>query len=372
MLPWLLIGLPAGAIVDRLPRRSVMLVCDAASVVLLVSIPITGWLHLLSTVQLLLVTFGVGVGEVFFTNAYTAYLPTLVETKDLAEGNAKLQGSESAVQIAGPGIAGLLAQVFGAVTGVLADAVSCLVSLTCLLSIRVREVRPARLARRSLLAEIGEGARFTARDPFLRGFALFGVFANLSLTGVQAIQVVFLIRVIGLNPGTVGVLASLASCGGVLGAFFASRLSRAIGSARAVLASQLLMMPFALLIPLTHQGIWLALYVIGYGVPIAGVIASNVLIGAFRQTYCPPEMLGRISSCGRFVAYGSIPLGALLGGSLGTVLGPRATIWIMSIGVAVMPLVLLAGPVRRVRDLPSRPAGLVVNVSTQTPSDVGE
>jgi MFS family permease len=101
-IPWLLIGLPAGAWIDRLPRRPVMLVCDIASLLLFLSIPVAAWQHVLTMGQLLGVALGAGVAAVFFEAAYQVYLPSLVPAGQLAEGNAKLQGSEAAAQVAGP------------------------------------------------------------------------------------------------------------------------------------------------------------------------------------------------------------------------------------------------------------------------------
>lgn len=191
-VPWLVVGLPAGAWVDRLPRRPVMLVCNAASFTLLLSVPIAAWMGMLTFGHLLAVALLTGVASVFFSTAYQVYLPSTVTAEHLMEANAKLQGSESAAQVAGPSLAGLLAQVAGAVTGLAADALSFAVSSICLLRIRARE-EPAATTRRpsTLLEEIGDGLRFLRADPYLRVLTVFGALSNLALTGYQAILVVF-------------------------------------------------------------------------------------------------------------------------------------------------------------------------------------
>ncbi len=137
--PWLLIGLPAGAWVDRLSRRPTMLVCDATSLVLLVSVPVAVWAGALAFAHLLVVALLVGVSSVFFQTAHQVYLPGLVSRQHLPEANAKLQGSEAAAQVAGPGIAGVLAQTLGAVAGLLVNAVTFAISAVCLLRIRTPE-----------------------------------------------------------------------------------------------------------------------------------------------------------------------------------------------------------------------------------------
>ena len=217
-----------------------------------------------------------------------------------------LQGSDAAAYIAGPGLAGLLAQVAGAVAGLLVDALSFAVSAFCLLRIRMpdRVERPAG-PRDGLRREIGDGLRFLAADPYLRVLTGYGALSNLALTGYQAILVVFLIREVGASPGTVGLLLGAMSVGGLLGAAFASALARVVGSARGMIAANAAAGPFALLIPLTDQGPRLALVVLGGMGVGAAVVAGNVLKSSFRQAYTPRPMLGRVVVGMQFFNYGT-------------------------------------------------------------------
>lgn len=357
-LPWLLIGLPAGAWVDRLRRRPIMVVCDLTAALLFLSVPVAAWLDLLTIGHLLAVALLAGTADVFFRTAYQAYLPSLLDERDLPEGNAKLQGTESAVSVAGPGLAGLLAQFAGAVTAVLLDALSFVASALCLSSIGFREPRnpqPRRSA--NLRREIAEGIRFVARDRYLRVFTVAGAASNIGLTGYQSLIVVFLVREVGLRPGTVGILLTAMSCGGVLGAAVATPLARRFGTARTVLICNLGASPFGLLIPLTDRGPRLALLVIGGLVIGIGVVAGNVVKGVFRQRYTPPHLLGRVMVSMQFLNFGAIPLGALMAGSLAAALGVRPAIWIMTSGLALTGVILLAEPIRGRRDLPERPGG---------------
>jgi MFS family permease len=352
-LPWLLVGLPAGAWVDRLPRRPLMLVCDAISLLLLVSVPVAAWVGVLTLGQLLGVALLTGAAAVFFQTAYQVYLPDVVGHPHLAEANAKLQGSESAAQVAGPGLAGLIAQAAGAATGLVADAVSFGVSAVCLLRIGARE-EPVTATTRSttLRREIADGLRFLAADPYLRVLTIFGAMSNLALTGYQSILVVFLVRDLGVNPAGVGLLLSGMSVGGVIGAASATAIARRFGSARGLLLSELCAAPFGLLIPLAAPGPRLAFVVMG-GLAIgAGVVAGNVIKSSWRQAYCPRPLLGRVIVSMQFLNYGTIPLGALLAGTLGTTLGLRPTLWIMLGGLVLATFVLLIGPLRARHDLP--------------------
>ena len=353
-LPYLVIGLPAGAWVDRMPRRPVMIACDVASVVLFASVPVATWLGILTMPQLLGVALLAGVAKVFFSTAYRAYLPTLVDADELVAANARLQGGESAAQVAGPGVGGLLAQAFGAANGLLADAVSFVVSLLCLRGIRAREA-PRAAVRRPLRSEIAEGMRFVARDRLLRVLVVFGGAANLALTAYGAITVAFLVREVGLSPGTAGLLLAVGSIGGVLGALFAPHLVDRIGSARALLLCKIGATPFGLLVPLTATGPRLACFAAGSLGLVAGVVAGNVISSGFLQAYCPPALMGRITTSMQVVNYGAIPIGAVLGGILAAHVGFRPALWVLMTGWMASSTVLLTSPIRGRRDLPTRP-----------------
>ncbi|WP_084369565.1 MFS transporter [Microbispora sp. ATCC PTA-5024] len=354
-LPWLLIGLPAGAWVDRLPRRPVMLACDAVSCTLFLSIPVAAWCGVLVIGHLLAVAFLSGISAVFFQTASYAYLPGLLPPDELARGNARLVGGESAANIAGPGVAGLLAQAASAVAGVLADAASFLVSAVLLTRIRTAEAPRPRADRTGLRREIADGLRFVAKDPYLRVLTAVGATGNLALTGYQSVLVVFLVRVVGVSPGAVGFLIAGMSAGGVIGAFGATRVTRRFGTAHGLLLCQLGTAPFGLLIPLAGPGWRLSFAVAGGAVVIAGVTAGNVIKGSFRQAYVPSHLLGRVIVSMQFLNYGTIPLSALAAGALGAALGVRPTIWITTGLLAVSGLILLIGPLRRRPDLPVRP-----------------
>jgi MFS family permease len=371
-LPWLVIGLPAGAWVDRLPARRVMIACDVVSAVLYASVPVTAWAGVLTTGLLVAVQLGGGAASVLFMTAYQVYLPSLVEPGDLIAGNTKMQGSASAAAFAGPGLAGLVAQLLGAVTALLGNALSFLVSAGCLLGAgparpgpaRPRSRRPgsrrpghaaAPRAAASLHAEIGDGLRLVLRDPFLRQLSVFWAAANLALTGYAALLVVFLVRVVGLTPVWVGLLTAIPGIGGIVGALLTGRITARFGTARGLLGATLVGVPFGLLIPLTGPGPRLAFYAAGALVAFAGLAVGNIIIAAFRQSYAPPGMCGRVTATMRFLIFGTSPLGALLGGALGTALGIRDALWILLGAVTLSGTLLLTPALARRRDLPGPP-----------------
>jgi MFS family permease len=382
-LPWLIIGLPAGAWVDRLPARMVMIGCDVISAVLYASVPVAAWAGVLSTGLVVGVQLLGGTASVLFMTAYQVYLPSLVRPEDLIEGNTKMQGSASAAAFAGPSLAGLAAQLAGAASAVLCNALSFVVSAVCLLGAqpeRPAEPSPGRAAqagqagraeraglrrvglhrvglrRVGLRREIADGLRLVLRDPFLRQLSVFWAVANLALTGYTALLVLFLVRDVGLTPGAVGLLAAIPGVGGILGALLTGRITARFGTARALVLGTLCAVPFALLIPLTGRGPRLAFYVIGSLVAYAGMAVGNIIIAAFRQSYSPPGMCGRVTATMRFLIFGTSPAGALLAGALGTWFGVRDALWVLLGAAALSGTLLLTRPLTASRDLPTQAA----------------
>jgi Na+/melibiose symporter-like transporter len=272
------------------------------------------------------------------------------------EGNTKLQASEQVANVAGPGVAGLLAEAAGAVTGVLANAVSFAVSALCLARLQVHEPKPAAARKQHLLREIAEGLQIVARDPLLRANTLFSCQSNLVLAGYQAVLVVFLIKVVGLSSGVTGVMFALVSLGGLVGALLARWAAETFGTARAVFWGRLLLTPAGLLIPLTTRGWGLALFIIGSVVIDAVIVGGNIIWGSWRQTYYPAELRGRMSASVQAFTYGVAPIGALLAGLIASHAGVRVALWIMLGGLPLSGLMLLAGPVPWLRDMPTRDA----------------
>ncbi|MEZ0068068.1 MFS family permease [Streptacidiphilus sp. MAP12-20] len=356
-LPMLLLGLPAGAWVDRWRRRTVMIVCNAAAAALIVSVPVVYALGLLTMGYLFFVAFMSGVGAVFFGPAYGAFLPTLVDGEDLGEANAKLDGSAQVAFMGGSGVGGVIAAVFGAIGGLLVDALTYVVAVFCLGSIRRREPRREEPAEPTTIRQdIAEGVRYLVREPYLRIIALCAGVENLLLSGALALLVVFLVDVVGVSAGFVGVLMIADSLGGFAGAVVATRLSKRLGTARALIVIAIASAPFGLLIPLTTKGAGLAFFLVGMGVPAAGMVACGIISSTFRQRYCPQELQGRIGTTAMVIVYGSMPIGAVIGGALGAWLGITTGLWIMLGGLAAAKFLRFVGPIKSTRDLPTEPA----------------
>ncbi|QFZ17486.1 MFS transporter [Saccharothrix syringae] len=343
---FLLIGLPAGVWVDRLSRRPVMLVADFTRAALLLSVPVAWWLGALTLAQLVVVALLVGAATVMFDVAYQSYLPALVGRDQLVEGNSKLETSRAVAEVSGPAAAGGVAQALGAANGVLATGVGYLVSALFLLRIRTPEPRPEPPARPGLVHEIGEGLRFVFGHPSLR--AIVGCTGTANFFGGigAAVTVLFLVRELGLSEGVVGLLFSTAGVGGVLGALTTGWWNRRFGQTRTIWLSALVTFPFGLLVPFGAADWRLVLVVLGEIGVAYGVIVYNVSQVSYRQSICPDHLLGRMNASIRFVVWGALPLGGLVGGALGEGIGIRSTLWVAMAGQAAALLWVVLSPLR--------------------------
>ncbi|WP_367130862.1 MFS transporter [Saccharothrix sp. HUAS TT1] len=349
---FLLIGLPAGVWVDRLSRRPVMLVADFARAALLLSIPVAWWLGVLALAQLVVVALLVGAATVMFDVAYQSYLPTLVGRAQLVEGNSKLEASRAVAAVSGPALAGGLAQLVGAAVGVLATGVGYLASALFLLRIRTPEPRPPAPEDPGLRRAIAEGLRFVFGHPSLR--AIVGCTATANFFGgiSMAVLVLFLAREIDLSEALVGVVLAAGGVGGVLGALTTGWWNARFGQATVIWLSVLVTTPFGLLIPLGAADWRLVLPLVGEAVVGYGVIVYNVAQVSYRQSICPDHLLGRMNASIRFVVWGALPLGGLVGGALGEGAGVTPTLWVAVGGQCLAVLWVLLSPLRSMRALP--------------------
>ncbi|WP_433544126.1 MFS transporter (plasmid) [Streptomyces sp. CA-294286] len=349
---FLLIGLPAGAWVDRMRKRTLMIRADVVRAVAMASVPLAGFAGVLTMYQLYLVALVTGAATVFFDVAHQSYLPQLLPKEQLVAGNGALETVRSSAQVTGPGLGGGLVQLVGAHLAIVADAIGYLLSAVFLLAIRQPENKPEPVPGASLRKDVAEGLRFVLGHPLLRVIAGATGLGNFFSAMLMATQTVFLVRVLDLQPGVVGLMLSASAVGGLAGALCAGRLARRFGHARIIWLASLASAPFALLWPLAGKGAAAALFAVASAAVFFGAVVYNVAQVSFRQTLCPPRLLGRMNATLRFLMWGSLPLGALVGGGVADALGARAALWVCAVGFLLVPLPLLLSPLRSMRDLP--------------------
>ena len=359
--PFLLVGLLAGVWVDRLPRRPVLIVADLGRAALLGSLPAAAFLDRLGMPQLYLVAFATGLLSVFFDVAYGAYLPALVREDALVDSNSKLELTNSAARVAGPGLTGVLVQVLTAPIALLVDAVSFLLSALSLALIRATEPPPApRAGRPSLRAEVGTGLRLVFGNPLLRAIAGCTATANLAWNVIFAVFILYATRQLGLTPALLGLIAAAGNVGFLVGAGLAGPLARRLGLGPTLVAMPVLGSLGALLIgaaggsrPVAAACLIGAQFLFGFG----GVI-YNINQVSLRQALTPDRLRGRMTATMRFLVWGTIPLGALLGGLLGERLGLRPTLLVGALGTLTAFLWVACSPVRALRAQPTGPIDL--------------
>jgi MFS family permease len=353
---FLIVGLPAGVWVDRVRRRRLMIGADLGRVLALGSIPIAAAVGRLTLAQLFVVTLVSGVLTVFFDVAYQSYLPALVGREHLVEGNAKLTGSAEVAAVAGPGAAGALVQAVGSSAAVAVDSVTFLVSAMAVGAIRSPEPKPTvpEGGHAGLVEGIAQGLRFVFGNALLRAIAATTATSNFFSGVAAAVEIVFLVRQVHTSPGVIGLLFALGGVGGVAGAFSAGPIARRVGGARATIIG-IAGSVGALLIPLTMPGAGLLYFGVGILMVSFSATVYNVNQVSFRQRLCPDRLLGRMNATMRFVVWGVLPIGALIGGIMGAVFGLRTTLLIGALGQAVAGIWLLASPMRRLRDFPDPP-----------------
>ncbi|WP_409465963.1 MFS transporter [Amycolatopsis sp. GA6-003] len=352
-LGFLVLGLPAGVWVDRMRKRPLMLAADLVRGVLLLSVPLAWWAGVLTMAQVLAVVLFVGFATVFFDVSYQAYLPALVGREKLLEGNAKLQGVQSSAQIAGPSLAGVLVQVVGAASTVLVTGLGYLTSALCLWRIRTVETLPERAGHDRLVPQMLEGLRFVLADRPLRAIVACTATSNFFGGVVQAVQVLFLTRTAGLKPAEVGGLLAVSGVGGIAAALCAGPIIRRIGQARSIWLVPVLFWPGEILVLLAGPDWRIALAGLGMAAFGFGVILYNIAQVSYRQAITPDRLLGRMNASVRFVVWGALPLGGLLGGGLGEWLGLAGALAIGTVGPVAGALWVICSPLRRMRDLPA-------------------
>ena len=351
------LGLPAGAWVDRIRRRPLLIASDLARAALLATIPLAAVFGILSMGQLLLVSLLAGVARLFFDVGYRSYLPSVIGRDRVLAGNSSLEFVRASGQVAGPALGGVLVTLIGATSVLLVQAGTFVVSALCLLGIRAREdAQTASSAGRPrrMREEIAEGLGFVFRSRVLRATAVASALSNFSFAIASAVNMLFLSRTLGLSPALIGGVIAVGSVTVMIGAAFTTRLSRAVGSVRIVWLSLAFTAPLALLGAFAQPGWWTLLIVVGIAAGEFGQIVYAITQLSVRQQVCPDRMLGRVNATMQVVVMGLFPLGAIVGGVLGDAIGARWTL-ILAGGLLLLCPALLWRALRGVRDVSDLP-----------------
>jgi len=396
-LPFLLFTLPAGVWVDRFPRRRILVIGDLGRAAMLVSIPIAAAAGVLTIWQLYLVGFVNGVMTVFFDVADQSYLPTVLERDELADGNAKLQISQSAATLLGQPVGGGIVALLTAPVAVFIDAISYLGSAALIVSIRegARDIVAGRRAASPVVAvdateadqvsagtasgvsvaveaavdepgptladlpaggmraQIFDGLRFITRHEYLGHIAATTGISNLFGNIGFAIFPVYAYRTLGMTPAAVGLTGGLAGAGILLGALVTTRIQDRIGVGRTIVLAAAATGPVGLLVPIASPET--AVLLIGASLFLMSIcnVVYNVAQVSLRQAITPDRMLGRMNASMRFLVWGTIPIGSLIGAGLSEVIGVQETIWVSAALGLFAFLPVLISKVPRIQTIPT-------------------
>ncbi len=362
-MPFILFALPAGVWVDRLRRRSILIVGDASRAVLLALIPILWALGVLRIWQLLVLTFVIGIFTVFFDVAYQSYLPALIERDDLVDGNSKIQLTVSIAQVGGPGAAGVLIQAITAPYAIFFDAISFVVSSAFMISMKHRESvaqRPAQ-GHPKMWPQVKEGLHWVVGHRWLRWIAACTGTSNFFASLYFAVVLVYAVRTLHFAKWEIGVMFAVGSAGAIVGALIANRLQLRVGVGRAIVLGSILFCTPPFLYPAAPRAIAFPLFMLAQAVIQFGGMVYNITQVSLRQAITPERLQGRMNAAMRWIVWGTIPLGALLGGAIGQWVSVPTALWVGAIGslVAFLPVALTS--VRSIREMP-------VSVEEPTPA----
>jgi MFS family permease len=369
-LPSLLFGLHAGAWVDRRgKRRNAMILADLGRAAVFATIPLCYALHVLTLAQMCVVTFVAGSLSVLFTVSDGTLFMSIVAPEEYVDGQSLIYGSRALSFLGGPSVGGLLVQALSGPYAIVADALSFLGSALQLGTIRPAEPPPAN-------AEDGVtvGLRFIARSPIVRA-SLTGVavvnFFNLMF---EALFMLYAVRSLGVSPGVLGAVIGAGAVGGILGSVLCKRLTSSLGAGLVYVAGCLVFTVPLTLVPLAsspHSMVTLLMLFAAFFCSGFGVMVLDISIAAIFGVVIPVGMRSRVSGAFQSINYGTRPLGALLGGWLGTVLGLRPALWIAVTGGVLGSLLLLPSPLPRFRMPGLGPARLIVGACKRTHTLVG-
>ncbi len=349
-----------GVWVDRVRRRQVMLWSDVARAGIMASIPVLYWADLLTMPWMYVVVLVLGLFSVLFEIAYRSYLPSLVSTEHLGDGNSKLQLSDSVSKAVGPGMAGIMLGWWSAATVIVADVVSYVGSAIALLLIRKPEPKPAPDDDGGhVLAAIWAGLQWVMAQPLIRPLALASaVYSFFEIGVLQALYVIFVTQEADIPGAWLGFILATGGAGAIIGAFFSARLMKRFGPGPTMLGCMIVGNTSLLLVPLAGGPRWLAAAMLVVAQVSVNLTTQIFLVNhlTLLQTITPPAMAGRVVATIWSLGLVPAPLGALLGGVFGSVVGLRPTLLVSAlIGGMVPILLILFSAVPRLRTMPEVP-----------------
>ena len=362
LLPGFVFGLIAGAWVDRLRRKPIMIATDLGRALLIATIPLASFVGWLGLGHLYVIAALVSVLSVFFDVAYQSFLPSLVKNEELVEANSKLSAAMSVAEASAFSSAGWLIQLLTAPVAILVDAFTFVASAGLVARIREpgsRSEPSTAEPRPSITSDIVEGLRAVWQQPILRGMVVAGVAQNLAFGLVGTVFLLYVNQEVGFDPGILGMIFAVGGVSSFLGAMIAGRLPR-FGIGAVMVTTLLLAAIGEAFIPLaTAANTVGVLFLVGQQIVAdSALTVYDINQVSLRQAITPAHILGRVNASVRVTEFGAVLLGTVIAGYLGETAGLRQTLWLGVAFSLIAAVAIALSPVRAVRRIPNTPIGV--------------
>jgi MFS family permease len=355
---FLLIGLPAGAWVDRWIKRRVMIAADFVRMLVLLSVPLAWWAGILNMTYIIICAAIISAATVFFDVTYQSVLPIMLPKDQLPKANSALETTKQTSMLIGPAFIGFLLTIIKAPVLMLADAFSYLVSLFAISRIKMDESAIAKKDRGKLRVEIAEGVKFVAKHPIIGRITASTSVFNFFTSGVQTMVPVLVLRNMDVSPALYGLVFTAAAGAGLLGALSAAKIGQLIGQGNTVILALMIsglslsLFAFAALI---GDASALPLVIIAESMFGFLALVYNITQVSARQALCPEHLLGRMNASIRFFVWGVMPISALLAGAFSTWFGLTPVFFVGSAGAVLATWFVFASPLRGLKTIVPKP-----------------
>lgn len=346
-----LLSLFVGAWVDQQPRkRRLLIVSDLLQALAVATVPLVWWLGTLTLAQLVVVALVAGVGRTLSQTAYAPFFASLVTRDRYVEANSLLSSTRSGSFVAGPALGGALIQVLGAPVTMVVDALSFVFSALMTRHVRVTE-RPPAASTESLVRRATQGFGYLRRHPYLASSLRCCTTLNFFSFVAGALVVLYASRTLGLSAGTIGLALGIGAGGGLIGALLAGRTARWIGAGHTIAVGAVLFSAPYALVPLASGPDWARAAVLALVETVSGfgIMLFDINLNALQTAVTHEDLRSRVSGAFATVNYGIRPLGALVGGALGTLIGIGPTLVVAAVGGTLSFLWLLRSPILSTR-----------------------
>jgi MFS family permease len=354
MSMFLLIGLPAGAWVDRWLKRRVMIFADLVRALVLLSVPVAWWAGVLDVTYLIVGAAIISAANVFFDVAYQSVLPIMLPKDQLSKANSALETTKQTSMLLGPAVIGFLLTIVKAPILMVADSISYFVSLFSIGLIKMDESTIAKKDRGRLRDEIAEGVKFVTKHPIIGRITASTATFNFFNSGVNTLVPILVLRNMDVSPALFGLVFSIGAGAALVGALSAAKIGKLIGQGNTVIAALMLSAVASFGFPLAA--------VIGDASALPIVMVTGSLIGfsslvfnitqvSARQALCPEHLLGRMNASIRFFVWGVMPISALLAGAFATWFGLAPVLLVGAIGAVLSTWFIFASPLRGLKTI---------------------